>query len=74
MQLKLGSATVSVASSRPTRKRLPNNLFCSPADWRRTLNDSPLGEASHGSDAFGGTPKAAGEDARALQSICIVTV
>jgi hypothetical protein len=48
-------------------------LFCSPADWRRTLNDSPLGEASHGSDAFGGTPKAAGEDARAPQSICIVT-
>jgi hypothetical protein len=35
-------------------------------------NDSPFGEASHGSDAFGETPKAAGEDARAPQSISMV--
>jgi hypothetical protein len=32
---EIGSATVSVASSRPTRKRLPNKLFCSPAGWPR---------------------------------------
>jgi hypothetical protein len=61
MQLKNGSAIVSIASSRR------------PADW-------PWEEGTHfsvihreGVNAFGGTPKAAGEDARAPQSICMDT-
>jgi hypothetical protein len=60
MQLKNRSAIVSIASSRR------------PADW-------PREEGTHFSvihlkdgNTFGGTPKAAGEDARAPQSISIV--
>jgi hypothetical protein len=72
MQLKNGSAIVSISSSRPTRKRLPNNLFCSPADWPRFENDSLNGEQSVGSNAFGGTPKAAGKTPAFPQAKCIV--
>jgi hypothetical protein len=61
MQLKVGTATVPVASSRR------------PADWRRSQNHSHFGEPLRGADAFGETPKAAGEDARAPQSICMDT-
>jgi hypothetical protein len=60
--VKIGSATVSVAP----RRRL--------ADW------PPVGKTTHPSvnllrpsNAFGGTSKAAGEDARASQSYCMVT-
>jgi len=43
-----------------------------PADWHRFQNDSPFGESSQRSDAFGETPKAAGEDARAPQAISMI--
>jgi hypothetical protein len=59
MQLKMGTATVQVASSRR------------PADWRRRQDHPHFGEPSSGVDAFGGTPRAAGEDARAPQSNCM---
>jgi len=61
MQLKIGSATVPVASSRR------------PADWRSMQNDSHFSEPPQESNAFGETPKAAGGDARASQSFCMDT-
>jgi hypothetical protein len=72
MQLNNGSATVSVASSRPTRKRLPNNLFCSLAGWPRRQTTHFSVNLLRRPNAFGETPKAAGEDARAPQSNCTV--
>jgi hypothetical protein len=59
MQLKAGSATVSVApvGVPPTGLELKSPGF--------------LLASSRSADAFGGTPKAAGEDARAPQSICV---
>jgi hypothetical protein len=57
MQLKNGSATVPVASSR----RL--------ADWSRRQTNHFSVTFLRAPNAFGGTPKAAGEDARAPQSI-----
>jgi hypothetical protein len=59
IQLVGASATVPVAASR----RL--------ADWMWTQNLLPFGNPFQGSDAFDGTSKAAGEGARAPQSICM---
>ena len=53
MKLKNGSAIVSIASSRR------------PADWPREEETHFSVIHRKGVNAFGGTPKAAGEDARA---------
>jgi hypothetical protein len=73
MRLKVGTATVLSSEAR----RAKGDLVASsrrPAGWRRSQNHSHVGEPFRGADAFGGTPKAAGEDARAPQSIRIVTL
>ena len=61
MRLKNGSATVPGAPSRR------------PAEWPWQQILSLFSGVSQGSDAFGETPKAAGEDARAPQSFCVVS-
>ena len=60
IQLKQGSATVPVASIRR------------PADWSRQQKNSLFSEPYPGTNAFGETPKAAGEDVRAPQTFRII--
>src|SRR5579862_6512882 len=56
MQLKNGSAVVPTAPSRR------------PADWLRVSLGSLINETLSSFDAFGETPKVAGEDARATNA------
>src|SRR5580658_820244 len=67
--VEIGSATVSVASSRPTRKRLPNNLFCSLAGWPPASKVSLFGEPFAHAECLRRDAEGGGRDDRATEKV-----